>query len=198
MGRLLHVDMRAGKSIMADCREWISEVVRVSAHEALGHLLVRYLRGYAPATMRDFAHWSGLKAALVRAARAAAGDEVRAEGDDLFPAQETQRRSVSRLPVRLLLRFDPFLLGHREKSHYLDARFRRRVYRPAAAVAAVVLIDGRVAGTWRQVKRATFLDIDLHPFHPIARGDRTAVEALALEVAAQRCLAIGRVSWRQP
>jgi hypothetical protein len=52
------------------------------------------------------------------------------------------------LPERLLPRFDALVLGHRDKSRYLEPRDRPKVFRPAAVVEPVVLACGRVAGTW--------------------------------------------------
>jgi hypothetical protein len=51
--------------------------------------------------------------------------------------------------VRLLPRFDDYLLGWRGRDLILDRRFARRVQAGGGWIHAAVVVDGRVAGTWR-------------------------------------------------
>lgn len=48
--------------------------------------------------------------------------------------------------VRLLPSFDVYLLGHRDKSHLVDAAHYKEVYRNAGWIWQTVLVDGRVVG----------------------------------------------------
>jgi hypothetical protein len=123
---------------------------------ALSRLLVRYLEGYGPATLQDFVYWSGSTMARARQALALAGSAVvivpgavpgllassasgpsAAGGPGEVPA-----------PIALLPRFDPYSLAHRDKF-YLPQEHRQEVFRAAGQVAATVVAEGRIVGTWR-------------------------------------------------
>ncbi len=48
----------------------------------------------------------------------------------------------------LLPEFDPLIMGHQDKSRFLEDKYRTRVFLPLAEVAQVVLIQETVLGTW--------------------------------------------------
>ena len=50
--------------------------------------------------------------------------------------------------VRLLPKFDALIMGHKDKTRFMDEAARKRVFLPAAEVSATVLVDGRVEGVW--------------------------------------------------
>lgn len=151
--------------------------------EARRELLMRYLAGYGPATMQDFAHWTGLKMPEVREAfEACAEDIVSAEicGSQgafyLLGSDERRVRSVEEEPPAVLLpKFDSLLMAYKDKGRFLDEADRTRVFRPAADVEAVLLIGGRVAGTWRMKRQGRRLSLAIFPFRRLRRGEQTAV-----------------------
>ena len=85
--------------------------------------------------------------------------------------------------MRLLYRFDPLLLATRDKSWLIDAEHYKKVWRPSAHVAAVLLVGGRIAGTWRYDRKAKGLDIAITPFSRLTRRVVAAVEKQAAGVA---------------
>jgi hypothetical protein len=145
--------------------------------------LRRYLFSYAPATLTDFAYWSGLR---VHQARAAAEEvaselcEVLVEGRRAWILRKdlaTLGRARPDPPPRLLPHFDTSLLAHRAKGHYLDPRFYKQVYRNAGWISPTILIGGRVAGTWSYVRTGSALRVTLAPFRPIPRAARAELRA---------------------
>ena len=54
----------------------------------------------------------------------------------------------SALPPRLLPPFDPYILGWKDRSFAIDDPMRKRVTPGGGMFRAVVLVDGRVTGTW--------------------------------------------------
>lgn len=55
--------------------------------------------------------------------------------------------------MRLLGRFDPLLLPHKDKSWLIDAAHKAHIWRPAGQIAACVLYHGRIVGAWRSEQR---------------------------------------------
>ncbi len=100
--------------------------------EANQEIVRRYLRAYGPATLQDFAYWRGTQAATARKWFAALGDEV-AEVDVAGQPMLARRADLDALaaapperdawPIHLLYRFDPLLLGLRDKSWIVDPPF---------------------------------------------------------------------------
>ncbi len=148
-GLVVHAGRKDGEALF-DLRErWAPRSVlgSMTEREARRELLLRYLAAYGSATPRDFAYWTGLRVRdVVEAFRDARG-ELREE-DGLFVRRQDAAPPRGGLPDRLLPRFDALVLGHKDKSRYLDPRDQAKVFRPAAVVEPVVLACGRVAGTW--------------------------------------------------
>jgi len=102
---------------------------------AVRELARRYAAAHAPAGAADFAAWSGLPAADVRAA----WTDVEVVGDP-EPG-----------PITLLGAFDEWLLGWASREHTLAPADAPRVAR-GGIIRAVAIDDGRVFATWRRVK----------------------------------------------
>ncbi len=152
----------------------------------------RYFRAYGPATERDFRYWRGAKAAQsrrwVRALRdELVEDEIGGENCLLFGedaellTEEPPEREA--WPVRLLYRFDPLLLGIKDKGWLVDDEHYGEVWRPAGHVEGTVLEHGRIAGTWRYDRRGGGLVVTVRPFAPLPEHARSALEGEAAGVA---------------
>lgn len=107
----------------------------VDADEALATLGRRYFAGYASADAEDLAAWSGLGLRVARRALEAAGS---------FPPAPPPPAP----PALLLAPFDTLMLGYRTREPVVAAAHADRVLRGGGMVRAVVLVDGRAAGTW--------------------------------------------------
>jgi hypothetical protein len=132
----------------------------------LSVLLTRYLQAYGPASVQDFAYWSGVTVARTRRALELAGDQVGPADTGLRAGSSGPGRLLDirppggpggpdgaagkggLAPVAFLPKFDSYVLAHRDKF-YLEEPYRREVFRAAADVAATVVASGVVVGTWR-------------------------------------------------
>jgi uncharacterized protein YcaQ len=172
-GRVVHAGRRGGEVVFDLLERWAPHARPDGrpVREARRDLFLRYLDGYGPATARDFAYWLGVGAAEARQAVADAGRRVRETEHGLIRrGAEWPPPPLRGAPVRLLPRFDVYLLGHRDKSRYLDERHYGKVFRPSAVVEPVILADGRVAGTWDYGGGERF-------FGPTSRRVRAAARA---------------------
>lgn len=159
--------------------------------DALAVLLERYLRAYSPARLQDFAHWSGVTVRRAREALARLGGRVIVrdgwlvrEDEEAEPREQGQSQDGDQPPadagvVRLLPKFDAYLLAHAEKF-YLDEAHYKAVFRPAADVAAVILSGGRVIGTWRAVGERVRPEL----FAPVSDGVAAQLAREVEEVSA--------------
>ena len=86
------------------------------------------------------------------------------------------------MSVQLLPAFDPYLMGHSTREHLFEVRYSSRVSRVAGWISPVVLIDGRVEGTWtHQVKKKDLL-ITIEPFTRIPAKLKPALRERAAEI----------------
>lgn len=158
-GLIIHGPTRGAEVSFVRTEQWLGvgpSSSPVDADTALSVLLTRYLQAFGAASVQDFAYWSGVTVARTRQALDLAGDRVRPAGPgDLLDVEPLCRPDSvdhpvlrSAAPVALLPKFDSYVLAHRDKF-YLDASSRREVFRAAGDVAATVVADGVVVGTWR-------------------------------------------------
>lgn len=115
--------------------------------EALAILGRRYLAGYGPAAVTDLARWSGLPITACRRALAAADAVPAAAG--LLAAAGEPAPPPAPAPVQMLGAFDTALLGWRDRVLLVAPEVEKRVAPGGGIIRAVVLVDGRVAATWK-------------------------------------------------
>ena len=87
-------------------------------------------------------------------------------------------------PTRLLPKFDSILLGHKDRSRIIRDQYKRLVFKPKAGdIAATVLVDGQVAGTWRHTRKRHTLAFSVKPFGKMAKADLEEVKQQARELS---------------
>jgi hypothetical protein len=170
--------------------DWINRELSPPDESAHTELARRYLKAHAPATPPDLAAWSGVPMRTIRAAWESCADqlvEVEAAGA-LAWILETQAAWLHEPPaevlsVRLLPGFDPYLLGYRNRDVLVPRQFARRVNAGGGMLHPVVLVNGRVAGTWRSQTRQDRLDVVVKPFNHFAPELRAGISAEVADIA---------------
>jgi hypothetical protein len=158
--------------------EWTPDSRRLSRDEALAELALRYFTSHGPATARDFAWWSGLRAADARAGLEAVA--ARLEKETVGGATYWMAPGLAFQPAsaaHLLPGFDEFLLGYTDRSATLAPRHAPKIVPGGNGVFLPTLVlDGQVVGTWKRAARKMALTLALSPF---ARGSRSLTRAVA-------------------
>lgn len=169
-------------------RCWPDCQARRPGENRLPELLHRYLRTYGPATLSDFAYWTGLTARQSRSALEKIESdlaEVEVDGKRSFlPKRDLPAllRTEQEDTLRLLPNFDVYLLGHRDKSLILEDRHYKAIFRAAGWVSAVVLKNGRVVGTWTTKNQGKKLHIDVELHEKLRRTERAILREEAESV----------------
>ena len=150
--------------------QWLGTWRAIDPDAALTEIARRYLGAYGPATKSDFARWWGSWAGVGNTAWAGlAGDlapvSVGGQRADMLASDlERIKKQPAGGSLQLLPPFDPYVMGHSSRDHIVEAANLSKVSRTAGWISAVVLLDGRVAGTWRhQAARGTLL-VSVEPF----------------------------------
>ncbi len=148
-------------------------------------VLSRYLAAFGPASRRDLASWAGVAQrdfadAWARVPTVSYRDEHGTELLDL-PDQPLPPAST-RLPVRFLSRWDQALLAYAERDRIIPPAVQP--LRLTLAGDATVTVDGRVAASWRLVRRSGAVEMLITPHTPIRRSARAEIRAEARRTAA--------------
>lgn len=153
------------------------------AHEALQRLVLRYLRGFGPASVADVAQFAMVQRSRVRAAITARCDELQVlrgpDGAELFDVPGAPRPAADTpAPPRLMAMWDSTLLAYADRSRVVPPAYRRLVTRANGDTLPTLLVDGMVAGVWRPVPGG----VEATAFHdlPPRVWDGLAAEATAL------------------
>jgi hypothetical protein len=154
-------------------QQWLGSWRDMDPDAALVELARRYLRAYGPATKTDFVRWWGMWPGVGNRAWAGLAKElapvsIEGQSAEILAADLDRISATNADPtVRLLPSFDPYLMGHSNRDHLFAAEHRSRVSRTAGWISAVVLVDGRVVGTWTHEVAKRTLAITVEPFRKL-------------------------------
>ncbi len=165
---------------------WLPEadLDSVTEEEAASGLAEMYLRAYGPASISDFAYWTGMR---VRDARpifeSLSGTVTEVAVTDQKGKLLILERDLRAIPdesgrpywVRLLPEFDALVMGHRDKTRFLDPTVKSSVFLPLADVAATIVVDGRVDGVWKMKKKGKKWELELSPFKDFSDEEKELV-----------------------
>lgn len=185
-------------------RRWLGDWQEVATEPALAEVARRYLDAYGPATREDFARWFAMDPRPARELFDRLADdlvEVDVEGQRgwLTPSSaEGLAEAAETEVVRLLAGFDPYVVGVLGRlDQLLPGPFRDRVSRTSGWISPVLMVDGRLAGTWRHELRRERVDIRIEPFTRQSRRIRAAAEDHAEVLGALLGHPV-EVAWEEP
>jgi Winged helix DNA-binding domain len=180
-------DLAGDEPTYVGLADWVGERPALDPDAALAELARRHLAAYGPADAHDLAAWSGLGVGRARRAFGLIAGEL----DEVVAGERPawvlhtaapQEADLDRPHVRLLGHFDPYLLGYRSRDLVLERRFARRIQAGGGFIQPAVLVDGRVAGTWRQQRGRGRLTVAVAPFEPLSEAVVPGLEAEAADL----------------
>jgi hypothetical protein len=162
--------------------------------EAAALVLRRYLGAFGPASLADAARWAGCAQADLREAWERLGLEVLHDEDGRelrdLPGAPRPPGDLP-LPVRFLARWDQPLLAYADRERILPAE----VPGPRITHRGVqcVLVDGRVAASWRLERGAKVTRVDLEILTAVPRRARRELREEAVRTARAVVPTVSRV-----
>ncbi|WP_224449886.1 winged helix DNA-binding domain-containing protein [Haloprofundus salilacus] len=185
LGILCEVAPKEGQTAYDLLDEWVQFDDPPDRQDALVELARRYLRAFQPASMDDFAAWSGLYVRDVKLAWGLVADEtteVTVDGtqaamltDDLEayesatkPTNSTDSRGAADAAdrVRLVPGYDSYLLGYEKENRPIPREHESRVWPGAGIIRPTLVVDGHVTGTWRLDRSRATTAAVVDPFEP--------------------------------
>jgi hypothetical protein len=172
---------KTGQVRYATLEAWTGQ--QLEADPSIDALVLRYLAGFGPASVRDMQNWSGLTKLAeaferLRPRLVTFRDEA---GRELFDLPDAPRPDPdTAAPVRLLGEYDNVLLGHADRSRIVPEGYPWEVMLRHGRFVNNLLVDGMLRASWwikRDGKRSATLGI--RPFGELTNAEREEVAAEA-------------------
>ena len=194
-GTLVFGPDRGRNVTFVDPEDWLGKPVRAAGkrrpdpNEALGRLVERFLRLFPGADMPGIGRWWGSRYTMRKAIEAAGLDLVAIDIEGtagLALGSDIKHLSATKpfVGVRLLPGFDAYVNDLPRRVEALMPVDRHdAVHRVAGWVSPVVIVDGRVAGTW-ELANGKRGGISVQPFGQWRGGARKEIVAEVDRIAA--------------
>jgi hypothetical protein len=162
--------------------ERVEESKRLDRQQSIAELARRYFTSHGPAQLKDFSWWSGLS----EKDTASALVMIKPELDQVTLDKKTYwlpppAGTIPDPPAALLLSvYDEYTIAYKDRSDISEARYIERMISMGNALTAVIVLNGKVAGTWHRATRNNSVEISVTPFR---EPDKAEQEALEAEVA---------------
>ena len=151
-------------------RERVPVQTLLSREEALTELARRYFTSHGPATVKDFAWWSGLTLTESRKAIELAKRHLQSmhiNAQTYWLSQEATNAEPVPEQIHFLPAFDEFLVSYCERSASLDQEKARQAISLNGIFKPVIVVDGQVVGLWKRAVKLKALSLELTFFYPL-------------------------------
>ena len=188
--RFIHLMMRAeldvvicsgpvqGKQLTyALLEERVPQTKPLKRDEALAELAKRYLTSHGPATLRDFAWWSGLtitdaKNGLQTVAKEFISEQINGV-TYWFSAVSTGQTAST---IHLLPNYDEYIISYKDRDNLMAPKSTPVLdARGSIIFNHTILIDGQIAGTWKRVLQKDTVAVTTTPFYKLNKKQEAAL-----------------------
>jgi hypothetical protein len=173
--------MRGKQHTYALLDERVPPASMLTHQEALAELTRRYFTSHGPATIKDFAWWSGLSTSDVRVGLELNKPQLetaRVDGQVYWFGPQIDTVPAASPMAHLLPAYDEYTIAYKDHRAILDSDFRELV---VVAFGIVIVIVGRIVGGLKRVIEKGHVLLTLDPFRALSE-----MEQLALDLAVQR------------
>ncbi len=160
--------------------EWVPPAPERSRDEALAELARRYFFSHGPATVYDFANWSGLTLADGRTALTLTQSDLdRAEIDgQTYWFAPNPPPEIDQPPRAFILSvFDEYTIGYKDRRAIATAEVSARLGNLGNALTYLLVLDGQVIGSCRRTLQKETVTIEVDSFQPLTPDGQQAVMA---------------------
>ena len=164
--------------------EWSPGVAEQDRETSLAALAQRYFTSHGPATVPDFAQWSGLTLTDAKAGLEAASEQLQArEMNGAIYWMAPGKRSTARDTALLLPAFDEYFIGYKDRSTVIDMQHAKKVMTVNGIFNPIMVRNGQVIGAWKRTLKKDTVSIITGPFKPLTKAGLKAFERAAQQYA---------------
>ncbi len=162
--------------------EWAPAAKPMARDEALAELANRYFTSRGPATLQDFAWWSGLTMADAKSGLELAKRRLVQEisgGQTYWLASSMPTTKDASPAAYLLPAYDEYTVAYKDRSAVLNPEYTKRVSSGNGIIYPTIVVDGLVVGTWKRTLRKDTIVITPSPFAKLKRAETRAFAGAA-------------------
>lgn len=162
--------------------EWVPPAPERTRDEALAELARRYFLSHGPATVYDFANWSGLMLSDSRTGLSHVQNELdHAEIDDqtYWFAPDPPQESTAAPRAFILSVFDEYTIGYKDRRAIASEVVSERLGNLGNALTYLLVLDGQVVGSCRRTLQKASATVEANSFLPLTPDDQQAIAAAA-------------------
>ena len=150
--------------------------------QALAELSRRYFASRGPATVQNFAKWSGLTVADAGRGLESVKHGLRHEIVDgrvyWLPKANPGEKEESQT-AHLLSIYDEYISGYKDRRAIVSPEHGARLVGLGNALTYIIVVDGQIVGTWKRRLTRDSVVIETHPFRRLTRVEQRAVAEAA-------------------
>jgi len=166
--------------------EWVPHAKSMARHQALTELAQRYFTSHGPATVQDFAWWSGLAASDAQAGLEMVKSHLAQEvmgGQAYWFYSSTSTAQEASPTAHLLPAYDEYTVAYKDRSAVLDPSYAQRAD-SGHGISPTMILDGQIVGTWKRTLKKGSAVITPNPFTRLTKAQERAFAAAAHQYGA--------------
>ena len=160
--------------------ERVAKVEKLSREQALAKLALNYFTGHGPAQLKDFSWWSGLAVKDAKDALDLIKSELEQatfDGKTYWFPTGTNLTAPKSASAFLLSIYDEYTIAYKDRSDISEALDIERMISRGNSLTAVIILNGKVAGTWNKALKKNAVEIRLNPFRNLDKDEQEALES---------------------
>jgi len=171
-------EIKNKKQTYALLKERVPKINSFNRDESLEKLVQKYFSSHGPATIKDFAWWSGLNASDSKRALDMVKSNLVSEtiGEQTF--WFTKNTSLSTLKsnkVYLLPAFDEFIIAYTDRTAALNSDHLKKTVIRNGMFMPVIVINGQVAGLWKRTIKKDEVFVETDYFRSIRKSEEKLI-----------------------
>lgn len=169
-------DWKSNLHTYVNFEKWLPSVnlQALNEQEAKKNVIFHYLSGFGPAMVEDIAWWISITKGEVKEILKEMSDKVEyikirgLEGTFVIfksDLDHLQGFSIGKDTVHLLPKFDPYIMGYKNRQRIVPAKYEKRVYwSTRGEISPSILVNGHIIGTWSHKEEKNKIKITLSLF----------------------------------
>lgn len=156
----------------------VPKAPKLSREESLAKLALTYFTSHGPAQQKDFAWWSGLAIKDAQEGLESVKSKLVQEkiGDKTYWFSPHAQKVTHKSPTVFLLSiFDEYTIAYRDRSALGGERYFEKLIAMGNALTSVIILDGKIVGTWKRILKKEHVDITVSPFFAFDKAQRLAL-----------------------
>lgn len=175
--------MRGKEQTYALLSERAPAAAKLDRTDALVELARRYFISHGPATLDDFAWWSGLTKRDAKTGLDAVKNDLQSltiDGKVYWLSRSIDLVAMPRNSAYFLPNYDEYIVAYENRDGLFDLATKEHLdSRQNPLFNNVLIVDGIAVGTWKKVIKSDVLTIIVTPFRAFTPNEVDAIERAA-------------------